>query len=168
MAKDKTPKTNAVRILERMGIHHEIIPYEVDENDLGATHIAAQLGQDINQIFKTLVLRGNKTGVFVCVIPGGEEVDLKKAARASGNKNCDMVHMKELLPLTGYIRGGCTAIGMKKDYPVWIHLSALEQPVIHVSAGQRGLQVKLAPADFIQAAKATVADLVVERNQEKI
>lgn len=159
----KPQKTNAARILDQLKIHYELIPYEVDESDLGATHIAEILGQDIATIFKTLVLRGDRTGIFVCVIPGAEEVDLKKAARVTGNKSCDMVHMKELLGLTGYIRGGCSPIGMKKPYPVFIHHSCMEHSFIHISAGQRGLQFKISPADVILASHAAEADLIKEQ-----
>lgn len=158
---DKISKTNAARILDRLKVGYELIPYQVDESDLGATHIAEQLGEDIRQVFKTLVLRGNKTGIFVCVIPGAEEVDLKKAAKVSGNKSCEMVHMKELLGLTGYIRGGCSPIGMKKPYPIFIHQNCLDHPHIYISAGQRGLQFKLTPADLIWAAGAQTADLIL-------
>ena len=110
-------KTNAARILDKQGIKYELIAYEVDESDLSATSAAAKLGQNIEEVFKTLVLRGDKTGIFVCVIPGGEELDLKKAAQSSGNKNAVMVPMKEILELTGYIRGGCSPLGMKKKIP---------------------------------------------------
>ena len=121
----KIEKTNAARLLDSASISYELIPYEVDEENLAADHVAGQLGEDIEQVFKTLVLRGDKTGIFVCVIPGNFEVDLKIAARISGNKNCQMLHVKELLPNTGYIRGGCSPIGMKKPYPTFIHESAL-------------------------------------------
>lgn len=110
----KITKTNAARLLDKAKIEYELITYEVDENDLGASHIAQQLGESLDQVFKTLVLHGDRKGHFVCVVPGGDEVDLKKAARASGNKKCDLIAVKELLPLTGYIRGGCSPIGMKK------------------------------------------------------
>ena len=110
----KINKTNAARLLDKAKIAYELIPYEVDENDLSAIHVADSLGENIEQVFKTLVLHGDKNGHFVCVIPGEHEVDLKLAAKASGNKKCDLIPMKELLPLTGYIRGGCTPIGMKK------------------------------------------------------
>ena len=116
MAK-KTIKTNAARLLDQAKIAYELISYEVDENDLGATHLAETIGEDIAQVFKTLVLHGDKTGHLVCVIPGAEEVDLKKAARVSGNKKVEMIHMKDLLPTTGYIRGGCSPVGMKKQFP---------------------------------------------------
>lgn len=156
----KINKTNAARFLDNLKISYELVPYEVDENDLGAEHIANQLQEPIEQVFKTLVLRGDKIGLFVCVIPGNLEVDLKLAAKISGNKNCDMIHLKELQPLTGYIRGGCSPLAMKKKYPVFIHQSALEQKTIYVSAGVRGLQLKIAPQDLIKAAEATVGELV--------
>lgn len=152
-------KTNVARLMDKAGVTYELIPYEVDENDLSATHVAASLGEDIRCVFKTLVLHGDKSGYFVCVIPGEHEVDLKLAAKASGNKKCDLIPMKELLPLTGYIRGGCSPIGMKKPFPTYIHSTCLDFPHIYVSAGQRGLQIKLAPADLIREAKAEVCDL---------
>ena len=142
-------KTNAARLLDAAGIHYELIPYEYTEDDLSAQHVAAQLGEDIDQVFKTLVLRGDRTGCFVCVIPGDFEVDLKVAARISGNKSCEMLHLKELLPTTGYIRGGCSPIGMKKPLPTFVHESALLYDYIYISAGQRGLQLKLSPRDLI-------------------
>ena len=159
MAKEKINKTNACRLLDQKKIQYELIPYEVDENDLGAQHIADQLGEDIDQVFKTLVLKGDKTGHFVCVIPGNEEVDLKKTAKVTGNKSCDLIPMKELLPLTGYIRGGCSPIGMKKPFPTFIHETCELFDIIYVSAGVRGLQFKINPQDLIHAAEMTVADL---------
>ena len=115
----KINKTNAARLLDKEKVNYELIPYEVDESDLSAVHVAESLGEDINQVFKTLVLRGDKTGHFVCVIPGDEEVNLKLAAKVSGNKSCDMIPMKELLPTTGYIRGACSPVGMKKHFPTY-------------------------------------------------
>lgn len=152
-------KTNAARLLDKAGVAYELIPYEVDETDLSAVHVAASLGEDIERVFKTLVLRGDKNGHFVCVIPGEHEVDLKLAAKASGNKKCDLIPMKELLPLTGYIRGGCTPIGMKKPFPTYIHASCLHYPFIYISAGQRGLQLKLDPNDLIRVVHAEVCTL---------
>ena len=152
-------KTNAARLLDRAKIQYELVPYVVDENNLAANHIAEQLGEDIRQVFKTLVLHGDRTGYFVCVVPGNAEVDLKKAAKASGNKKCDLIPMKELLPLTGYIRGGCSPIGMKKHFPTYIHSTCMDFPFIYVSAGQRGLQIKLAPQDLIRESQATLGDL---------
>ena len=153
-------KTNAARILDRMGIAYELVPYEVDENDLSAVHVATLLHENVEQVFKTILLRGDRNGVFVCIVPGAEEVNLKLAAVVSGNKKAETVAMKELLPLTGYIRGGCSPLGMKKNYPVFLHTSALDFPVIYISAGLRGLQLKLSPVDLVQAVAATVQQLI--------
>lgn len=142
-------KTNAARLLDAAGISYTLVPYEVDEEHLEASHVAEQLGEDLDRVFKTLVLRGDRNGLFVCVMPGSLEVDLRVAARISGNKNCAMIHVKELLPLTGYIRGGCSPIGMKKPFPTFVHESALLYETIYVSAGVRGLQLCLAPQDLI-------------------
>lgn len=158
----KINKTNAARLLDKAKISYELIPYEVDEADLSAVHVAASLGENINQVFKTLVLHGDKTGYFVCVIPGDKEVNLKLAAKASGNKNCEMIPMKELLPTTGYIRGACSPVGMKKNFPTYIHETCREYPSIYVSAGQRGLQIKLSPADLIREVRAEVCVLFVD------
>lgn len=155
----KINKTNAARLLDKAKIKYELIPYEVDENNLAAIHVAEQLGEDIARVFKTLVLRGDKTGIFVCVIPGDAEVNLKGAAKASGNKSAELIHMKELLPTTGYIRGGCSPIGMKKPFPTYIHTSCLSFDFIYISAGIRGLQIKLAPADLISFTGAQVTEL---------
>ena len=147
-------KTNAARLLDAAGISYSLVPYQVDEEHLEASHVAQQLGEDLDRVFKTLVLRGDKNGLFVCVVPGSMEVDLKVAARISGNKNCAMIHVKELLPLTGYIRGGCSPIGMKKPFPTFIHESALLWDTIYVSAGVRGLQICIQPQaliDFVSA-----------------
>lgn len=161
MADKRINKTNAARLLDQLKIAYELISYEVDENDLGAQHIAEQLGQPIERLFKTLVLRGDKTGLVVCVIPGAAEVDLKKAAKVTGNKKLEMIHVKELLPLTGYIRGGCSPIGMKKPLPTWFHESIMQYDTVYCSAGQRGLQFRLAPQDLVNAAHGTLADLTV-------
>ena len=157
----KAGKTNAARILDREKISYRLIPYEVDEDDLSAAHLANQLGQDIDTVFKTLVLKGDRSGHFVCVVPGGKEVDLKKAAKASGNKSCAMLPLKDLQTVTGYVRGGCSPIGMKKAFPTYVHESVGEHGEIYVSAGQRGLQLLLRPGDLIAAAEARTADLVV-------
>lgn len=159
--KEKINKTNVARLLDKAKISYQLIPYEVDENDLSATHVAAQLGENIAQVFKTLILHGDKSGYFVCVIPGGDEVDLKKAAKISGNKKCEMIPVKELLPLTGYIRGGCSPIGMKKHFPTYIHHTAEQFDKIYVSAGQRGLQIRLSSADLIRQTQAKMADLTL-------
>lgn len=123
MSHSKIEKTNAARLLDRAKIAYELVPYRVDEEHLAATHVAEQLGEEIACVFKTLVLKGDRTGYFVCVVPGNHEVDLKAAARVSGNKKVDLIPMKELLPVTGYIRGGCSPIGMKKSFPTYIHAS---------------------------------------------
>ena len=161
MAK-KIEKTNAARLLDRAKIAYELIPYTVDEDNLAATHVAEELGEDIATVFKTLVLKGDKTGHFVCVIPGDKEVDLKAAARVSGNKKCDLIPMKELLPTTGYIRGGCSPIGLKKPFPIFIHSTALDFECIYISAGVRGLQIAIAPQSLVEFVKATVAEVVAE------
>ena len=154
----KIEKTNAARILDRLKIAYEMVEYTVDENNLAADHVAEELGEPIEQVFKTLVLRGDRNGLFVCVIAGDREVDLKKA---------EMIHMKELLPATGYIRGGCTSIGMKKPYPVFLSEEALGFPFIYVSAGKRGMQLKLAPADLVKATGATPADITTPAQEEQ-
>lgn len=157
----KIDKTNAARLLDKAKIKYELIPYEVDEKDLGAVHVAQQLKQPVEMVFKTLVLKGDKTGYFVCVIPGAEEVDLKKAAKVSGNKSCEMIPMKELLPVTGYIRGACSPIGMKKQFPTYIHETCLSFSQIYISAGKRGLQLYIAPTDLINEVKAKTENLIL-------
>lgn len=159
----KAHKTNAARLLDRAKISYELIPYDVDENDLSAEHLAEQLGQELGSVFKTLVLKGDKTGFFVCVVPGGADVDLKKAARVSGNKSASMIPMKDLVAVTGYMRGGCSPLGMKKVFPTYMDESSRNRDKIYVSAGQRGLQLHLAPDDLARAASAVLADLVAER-----
>lgn len=158
MAK-KIGKTNAARLLDRAGIKYDLIPYTVDENDLAAPHVAEELGEDIATVFKTLVLAGDRTGHFVCVVPGDHEVDLKAVARLSGNKRADLIPMKELLPTTGYIRGGCSPIGMKRQFPTFIHASCMDHERIYVSAGIRGLQIAIAPTDLVAFTRATVAEI---------
>lgn len=158
-------KTNVARLLDKAKIDYELVPYIVDENDLAATHIAEQLGENIKQVFKTLVLRGDKTGHFVCVIPGDEDVNLKKAAKVSGNKKADLIPMKELLPTTGYIRGGCSPVGMKKPFPTYFDSSCEQFDYIYVSAGVRGLQLKVRPALLVDYVKAALAELTDKDNQ---
>ena len=157
----KINKTNAARLLDKADVSYHLISYDVDEHDLSAVHLAEQIGQDISRIFKTLVLCGDKSGYFVCVIPGNYELDLKKAAKVSGNKNCNMVAMKDLFSLTGYIRGGCSPIGMKKCFPTYIHKTAVQYDSIYVSAGQRGLQLQIAPYDLIKETQSDIYDLIV-------
>ncbi|MCI6628397.1 MAG: Cys-tRNA(Pro) deacylase [Bacteroidales bacterium] len=155
----KTEKTNAARLLDAAGIEYELVPYSYSEEDLSAESVAAELNEPIEQVFKTLVLRGDKTKEFVCVIPGDMEVDLKVAAKISGNKNCEMLHVKDLLPTTGYIRGGCSPIGMKKPFPTFIHESALLYDYIYISAGKRGLQIKINPQALIDFVKMGIYPL---------
>ncbi len=156
----KIQKTNAARLLDRAGIHYELIPYHVDPDDLAATHVAAELGEDIATVFKTLVLTAGPGSLLVCVVPGDAEVDLKKAAAAAGVKKVEMLHMRDLLAATGYIRGGCSPVGMKKALPTFFHITALDHPAIYVSAGVRGLQLKVAPSDIIAYTGASVADII--------
>ena len=158
MAK-KIDKTNAARLLDKAGIAYNLIPYEVDENDLAAQHVADCLGQDIECVFKTLVLHGDKTGHIVCVVPGNKEVNLKSLAKASGNKKVEMIAMKDLLAVTGYIRGGCSPIGMKKKFRTYFHSTAPDHEKIYVSAGVRGLQIEISPADLIKFVDAEIADV---------
>ena len=161
MAK-KLEKTNAARLLDKAKLQYDLIPYEFDENDLAAQHVADSLGQDIAKVFKTLVLRGDKTGYIVCVIPGDKEVDLKALAKVSGNKKVEMIPMKDLLQVTGYIRGGCSPIGMKKRFPTYFHTTALEHDVIYVCAGVRGLQVQINPSDLVRFVQAVLADVAAD------
>lgn len=156
----KINKTNAARLLDKAKIRYELIPYEVDESDLSAVHVADQLGENVEQVFKTLVLKGDKSGYFVCIIPGAKELNLKTAAKVSGNKSCDMIPMKDLLNITGYIRGACSPIGMKKQLPTYIDESCMDYDEIYVSAGQRGLQIKISPQDLIDTAQITVSALL--------
>lgn len=162
----KLNKTNAARLLDQAKVAYELIPYEVDENNLAADHVADSLGEDINCVFKTLVLKGDRTGHFVCVVPGNAEVDLKKAAKVSGNKKADLIAIKELLPTTGYIRGGCSPIGMKKPFPTYFHQSCIGFEYIYVSAGMRGLQIKIAPQVLVDFVKATVVDVVADKQND--
>jgi Cys-tRNA(Pro)/Cys-tRNA(Cys) deacylase len=153
-------KTNAARILDQQRINYDLVSYEVDESDLSAVSVAQKIGQDIERVFKTLVLRGDKTGVFVCIIPGAEELNLKKAAHASGNKSAEMVAVKEITELTGYIRGGCSPVGMKKKYTTYIDETCTLYDYIFVSAGVRGLQFRISPDDLIAVVSCVVSDLV--------
>ncbi len=158
MAK-KTDKTNAARLLDKAGIAYNLIPYDFDPEDLAAQHVADSLGQDIARVFKTLVLHGDRTGYIVCVVPGNCEVNLKSLAKVSGNKKVEMIPMKDLLQVTGYIRGGCSPIGMKKRFPTFFHSTATEYTTIYVSAGVRGLQIEIAPENLISFVQGTVADV---------
>ncbi|MDR3626770.1 MAG: Cys-tRNA(Pro) deacylase [Ignavibacteriaceae bacterium] len=153
-------KTNAIRILEARNIPHTTHTYEVDENDLSGTTVANKINARQETVFKTLVASGDKNGINVFCIPVTEELNLKKAAYASGNKSIEMVKVKDLLNLTGYIRGGCSPIGMKKNYPTYIEETAQLFETIYVSAGMRGMQVCLAPEDLMNAVNAVFTDLL--------
>jgi Cys-tRNA(Pro)/Cys-tRNA(Cys) deacylase len=155
----KIEKTNVARLLDKAGIQYRLIPYEFDENDLAAHHVAESLGQNIERVFKTLVLWGDRNGHLVCVIPGNGEVDLKALAKASGNKKVEMIAMKDLLSTTGYIRGGCSPIGMKKKFPTFFHSTALDFETIYVSAGVRGLQLEIDPKDLSSYVGGVIADV---------
>lgn len=159
-------KTNAARLLDRAKIPYRLVPYTVDPDNLAADHVAAELGEDINRVYKTLVLHGATTGHFVCVVPGNREIDLKKAAKVSGNKKVEMIHMKELLPVTGYIRGGCSPLGMKKAFPTYVQQEALELDEFFVSAGVRGLQLCVSPRLLIDYIRATPADVCTSAANE--
>ena len=156
----KNVKTNVMRLLDKAKIAYETKEYPVDENDLSGSHVADVLGVDHGSMFKTLVLKGDKTGYLVCCIPVDEELDLKKAAKAAGDKKVEMLPMKDLLAVTGYIRGGCSPIGMKKRFPTYLDSSAFQYEAITVSAGQRGAQVILSPNDLMAMVGAEAADLM--------
>ncbi len=158
---EKHPMTNAVRLLKAAGVPYSLIEYEVDEDDLSGTSVARKIGLDPERVFKTLVTVGDKNGVFVFCIPVGYELDLKKAAAACGAKKIEMLRLSELFQVTGYIRGGCSPIGMKKDYPVFMDESALLWEEIALSAGARGLQLLIRPEDLISFRSVKTADLIV-------
>lgn len=153
-------KTNAMRMLDKAKIPYEAREYEVNENDLSGTTIASQIGLDYNTVFKTLVAKGDKTGPVVMCIPVDCEIDLKKAASATGNKKLEMVHVKDLLGLTGYVRGGCSPIGMKKRFPTFINDSCSGLEKITVSAGIKGCQLYVSTRDLIEFTQSTVCDLI--------
>lgn len=155
----RTDKTNAARALDQLKIRYELVPYEVDESDLSAETVAKKVGLEERQVLKTLVVRGERVGCFFAVVPAGMELDLKAAARAIGDKKVAPVSLKEVEPLTGYIRGGVTVLAAKRAFPVVVDTSALLHPVVSVSAGVRGVQMFLAPKDYVLATRAKVADL---------
>ena len=153
-------KTNAARKLDELKIDYKLIEYAVDEEHLDAVHVAQEVGMPAAQVFKILCVRGDKNGVMFAVIPGDAELDLKALAKVSGNKRAELVALKEVLPLTGYIRGGCSPLGAKKNYPVYMDVTSNNWPEIAISAGQRGMQIVAAPADLQRATNATVAPLI--------
>jgi Cys-tRNA(Pro)/Cys-tRNA(Cys) deacylase len=152
-------KTNAVRIAESKKVPFELMEYEVDEDDLSAENAAEVVGMDEREVFKTLVARGDKSGVIMACLPAGKELNLKALAAASGNKKAELVHLKEVFPLTGYVRGGCSPIGTKKRYQVYLDSSAMELDIMAVNAGARGLMFKIAPKDLAELTGAKTADL---------
>jgi len=162
-AKTSAPKTNAARLLDQMGIQYDLRAYEVDPEDLAAETVAAKIGLPAEQVFKTLVARpsGSKDrdGVVMAVIPGDQELDLKALAKAAGEKNIQLVPVKELQALTGYIRGGVTALAAKREYPVFVDETIELFDVISISAGMRGLQILIAPADYLRATKGMIGAL---------
>jgi Cys-tRNA(Pro)/Cys-tRNA(Cys) deacylase len=154
-----THKTNAVRLLDQLGVTYELREYEVDPDDLAAETVAAKVGMPAEQVFKTLVASGDRNGICMAVIPGNSEVNLKALASASSNRKIHLVPMKELLGLTGYVRGGVTALAGKKDYPVYVDETIELFDVVSISAGTRGLQILLAPSDYLRVTKATIASI---------
>jgi len=154
-------KTNAARLLDSTGIHYELREYEVDENDLSAPHVAAAIGMPPEQVFKTLVARGDRTGVLMACIPANTELDLKALANASGNKKVELVAVKEVLPLTGYIRGGVSPVGTRKPYPLYLDETADIWDIVSVSAGMRGCQMLLRPDDLARAVEAQRAAIAI-------
>ena len=163
----KTAKTNVARILDKEKVPYEIKANDFNPEDLNALHAAESFGLEPGRVFKTLVLRGDRNGLFVCVVPSDKTVDLKKAAKASGNKSAEMLHVKDLLENTGYIRGGCSPIGMKKHFPTFIDSSVNNWDKITVSAGQRGVMVLVSPADIIRVARMTAADITKDEVSEE-
>jgi Cys-tRNA(Pro)/Cys-tRNA(Cys) deacylase len=157
--KTSIQKTNAARLLDRMGIHYELREDEVDPDDLAAEAVAAKIGLPPEQVFKTLVARGDRNGIVMAVIPGDQEVNLKALATAAGEKKVELVPVKELQGLTGYIRGGVTALAAKREYPVFVDETIELFEVVSISAGVRGLQILIAPADYLRATKGTAAAL---------
>lgn len=157
----KIKKTNASRILDNMKIKYRLLEYEVDENKLDAVHVAESVGMPCSQVFKTLCVRGDRTGIIFACIPGDHELDLKALARESGNKRAELVPLKEVLPLTGYIRGGVSPLGAKKAYPVFLDETANGWVEISISAGQRGLQIIISPPDLKNATRARIAPLTI-------
>ena len=158
----KINKTNAMRQLDAARIKYEALTYEVDENDLSGTHIAEQIGLPFEAVFKTIVTKGDKTGYTVFCIPCHKEIDLKRAAAVTGNKKIEPLHVKDLLGITGYIRGGCSPVGMKKKFPTYFDVSAGNVEKLTVSAGVRGIQLLISSADVIKFTNATLVDVTAE------
>ena len=158
-------KTNAARLLDQLGIRYELREYEVDPDDLTAETVASKIGLPAEQVFKTLLAHGDRSGLCMAVIPGNTELDLKALAAASNNRRIQLAPLKDLQPLTGYVRGGVTALAAKKDYPVFVDETVELFDVISISAGIRGLQILLAPPDYLQATRGTLAALANPKNR---
>jgi Cys-tRNA(Pro)/Cys-tRNA(Cys) deacylase len=158
-------KTNATRILDSMGIRYQLVEYEVDPNDLSAETVARKVGLPPEQVFKTLVVRGDRGGVYLAVIPGNQELDAKALARLTGDRHIEMAPLKEVQNLTGYIRGGVTVLGCKREYPVWADETIELFDVISVSAGVRGTQILLSPADYLRVTKAAVGSITRDKRE---
>jgi Cys-tRNA(Pro)/Cys-tRNA(Cys) deacylase len=158
-------KTNATRILDSMGIRYQLVEYEVDPNDLSAETVARKVGLPPEQVFKTLVVRGDRGGVYLAVIPGNQELDAKALARLTGDRHIEMAPLKEVQSLTGYIRGGVTVLGCKREYPVWADETIELFDVISVSAGVRGTQILLSPADYLRVTKAAVGSITRDKRE---
>jgi len=155
----KIQKTNAMRLLTQAGIAYDLKTYPVHEEDLSGVTVAAEVGLPAGQVYKTLVARGDKTGYLVCIIPVDREIDLKKLAQASGDKRVELIPTKDLLAVTGYIRGGCSPVGMKKKFPTFVESAVLAEPVVAVSAGVRGCQMLLAPANLVAFTQAKLCEV---------
>ena len=164
MAQKKTPKTNAMRMLDIAKIQYEIKEYVVDENDLSGTHIADEIGLPYEMVFKTIVTKGDKTGYCVFCLPCNKEIDFKAAARASGNKSIEPLHVKDLLGITGYIRGGCSPVGMKKKFPTFFDSSATNLENLTVSAGMRGAQLLVSSSDILKYTDAILCDIAIDKS----
>src|SRR6516162_1449914 len=158
-----TNKTNAVRLLDRMGIHYELREYEVDPDDLAAETVAAKIGMPSEQVFKTLLARGDRNGPCFAVIPGNYELDLKALAKLSGDRKVELVPLKQVQPLTGYIRGGVTVLGAKKAFPVFVDETMELWDLVSISAGVRGTQVLVAPRDYLRITNAVLAEIAMEK-----
>ena len=155
-------KTNAIRILDRAKIKYELIEYQYDPENLDVGHLAKSNGLDVRLVYKTLVAKGDKTGIVVAVIAGDSTLDFKKLAKASGNKKITLLAVKDLLTTTGYIRGGCSPIGMKKPFPVFLDAKAAQEPMIYVNAGIRGILVGLNPTELLKLTKSNYENIICE------
>jgi len=164
MKDKKTHRTNATRILDGLGIEYEVLEYEVDESDLGAENVALKLGLSVSQTVKTIVLKGDRSGIFVCCLGGHREIDMKKLPEVTGDKNIETVPAERLLTLTGYVRGGVSPLGMKKNLRILIDSDVLNEDSVSMSAGKRGLQLWLRPLDLVSATEGQLASFSKEKH----